>query len=63
MTSAAIAGEDIEPVVHIRGRIILWKCSRCRWTRLLSPKFTGLKPSADVIRAYREHRCEDHRGR
>jgi hypothetical protein len=32
-----------------------------RWTGLLSPKFTGLKPSPDVLTAFRHHNCEEHR--
>ena len=57
----ATQSRTLQPVIGIRGRIILWKCSRCRWTHPLSNSFTGLEPPPDVVNAFREHGCQNHR--
>jgi hypothetical protein len=57
----ASQSRTLQPVVDVHGRIILWKCSGCRWTHPLTATFTGLEPTADVLNAFGLHNCEHHR--
>lgn len=53
----------LQPVVDMRGRIVLWKCSQCRWTHSLANQFTGMSPSPIVVELFQQHRCEEHNGK
>ena len=50
----------LEADFDTEGRIELWKCSECSWTRQppsLRSRYTG--PTPTTLRAYDAHRCED----
>ena len=52
----------LQPVVDIQGRIVLWKCSQCRWTHSLADQFTGMSPSPIVVESFQRHNCVEHNG-
>lgn len=50
----------LEPIVNMKGHIISWKCSSCRWSASVADDSTGLFPSRTTVALFGKHDCSDH---
>ncbi|GEM_PF-5373147 len=48
----------LEAKLDTNNRIDSWTCSACAWTKV--PENRHIGPTPNTVRAFEEHKCEDH---